>query len=96
MVYIHDDRDIVHKPYNQDLRKPVPIGNSYSHPRQMYHTVAKPELSPRTIVLCFDGTGDQFDADVRILGSSAFTSVSCRRLPEFERRAVLFDAEEGR
>ena len=25
------------------------------------------ETRQRTLVLCFDGTGDQFDADVRIL-----------------------------
>ena len=87
MAYIHDDRDIVHKPYNQDFRKPVLIGNSYSHPRRMYHTVAKPELSPRTIVLCFDGTGNKFGEvlstffnEMRI---SCLTQCLCERL---ERR----------
>jgi len=28
-------------------------------------TVIPPSHNARTIVLCFDGTGDQFDADVR-------------------------------
>jgi len=37
-------------------------------------TVIPPSHDARTLVLCFDGTGDQFDADVRVYPSSSYLS----------------------
>ena len=47
----------------------------------------------RTVVLCFDGTGDQFDTDVCAI--SLFTLINRISLLEFEHHSALFDAQEG-
>jgi hypothetical protein len=44
-----------------DLRQ-VPVRKNSLDPRLM-PTIIPPEHNNRTLVLCFDGTGDQFDAD---------------------------------
>lgn len=53
----------------------------------------------RTLVLCFDGTGDSFDQDVSQL-SSPLSLGSCLNLnagfTEFQYRAIVGDDEEGR
>lgn len=42
------------------------IRSSPSPPTAYDDTVIPPTHDARTLVLCFDGTGDQFDADVRL------------------------------
>jgi hypothetical protein len=42
------------------------IQSSPSPPTAWDNTVIPPSHDARTLVLCFDGTGDQFDADVRL------------------------------
>ncbi|KAH8987092.1 hypothetical protein EDB86DRAFT_3082464 [Lactarius hatsudake] len=39
--------------------EPTPSGSTFTRGS----TLTLPYPSPRTLVLCFDGTGDQFDAD---------------------------------
>lgn len=64
----------------------------YQHPREW-----KPDPDSdrsRTLVLCFDGTGDSFDQDVSraTLGSHPMLNVL---FSEFQRRPILGYAEEG-
>ena len=66
----------------------------YQHPR-----VWIPDgPTDRTLVLCFDGTGDSFDQDVS--QACYLSSRSCPRLnatsTEFKRRSIPGDAEERR
>ena len=53
----------------------------------------------RTLVLCFDGTGDKFDSDVRRPlpppPPPPPPSPHCRIMAEFQRRAVHITVEEG-
>jgi hypothetical protein len=50
---------------------------------------------PRTLVLCFDGTGDQFDDDVSNVSLLSFSSLTRpRRDVELERRAIPCSIEE--
>ncbi|SRR6266403_1202568 len=49
----------------------------------------------RTIVLCFDGTGDYFDADVCSIPCLPCLPPRRFSLAEFEHRAALLDAQEG-
>lgn len=52
---------------------------------------------PRTLVLCFDGTGDSFDQDVsRSTVLDPSQSGLSRSFTELQRRPALLDAEEGR
>ena len=54
--------------------------------------------SNRTIVLCFDGTGDQFDEDVRIVSLSFKrnnSSLLVLIFQELQYCSVLLHAEEG-
>ena len=52
--------------------------------------------SPRTLVLAFDGTGDQFDSDVSGTSQSPDCVVLNRTLTtELERDAILRVIEEG-
>jgi hypothetical protein len=56
-----------------------------------------PFIPPRTLVLCFDGTGNQFDAVVRRFVD--FTSSCAARLPPFvehEYCTILHYSGEGR
>ena len=77
-------------------QSPPSVGPGASDP-----TVIPPSHHDRTVVLCFDGTGDQFDADVRVTYvTSLFTMSSVFlinriSLVELEHRSVLFDAQEG-
>ena len=50
----------------------------------------------RTLVLCFDGTGDQFDADVRgdYLDRALLNTYPLP--PELKHRPILLHAEKGR
>lgn len=57
--------------------------------------VIPPVHTHRTLVLCFDGTGDQFDADV-CFSLDILTSQSHDALPaELEHHSVFFHVEEG-
>ncbi len=58
-------------------------------------TVIPPSHNARTVVLCFDGTGDQFDVDVCARPCSWCLYLRVL-LVEFEHCAVLLDAQEGR
>ena len=52
----------------------------------------------RTLVLCFDGTGDKFDSDVRKLSLNVFSKHHLphhRIMAEFQRRPVYFTPQEG-
>jgi hypothetical protein len=51
--------------------------------------------SRRIFVLCFDGTGDQFDADVRLLYPFVMLFLTVAQI-EHEYRAVLLGTQEGR
>jgi hypothetical protein len=52
--------------------------------------------SNRTIILCFDGTGDQFDEDVRInLLKRNIPSLLVPIFQELQYRSVLLHAEKG-
>ena len=58
--------------------------------------VIPPVHTHRTIVLCFDGTGDQFDSDV---SASWDTYIFCLMSPpsaELEHYPVFLHVEEGR
>lgn len=48
-------------PFTAD-QKPLPVREETLDPRLALKTIP-PEHSHRTLILCFDGTGDQFDAD---------------------------------
>ena len=50
----------------------------------------------RTIILCFDGTGDQFDEDVRVIFIQRNTpNLLVPKFQELQYRSVLLHAEEG-
>ena len=63
-----------------------------------YETIPK-KHNNRTLVLCFDGTGDKFDADVRKPPINIMLSYHhhphFRVMIELERRAVHIPAKEG-
>lgn len=50
--------------------------------------------SRRTIVLCFDGTGDQFSTDVRTTFFKGIPQLIWK-YQELQYRSVLLHAEEG-
>jgi hypothetical protein len=54
------------------------------HPDEVHH---------RNLVLCFDGTGDQFDGDVIFLYISSATSYLILYGLEFEHRRILLDVK---
>ena len=59
--------------------------------------IPHPEDVPhRNLVLCFDGTGDQFDSDVSPYHSYPILITDPHRLrsPEFQYRRLLFHVEE--
>jgi hypothetical protein len=68
------------------------------HPRVWSPDPNGPERN-RTLVLCFDGTGDSFDADVSLLWGVLY-SEECLNIivaaVEFKCRPILLDADEGR
>ncbi len=60
-------------------------------------TVIPPSHEARTLVLCFDGTGDQFDSDVRANVYLLVVVVLTYKIPafvrlEFQHRPVLLYA----
>ena len=67
------------------------------HPRQWTHPPGSPPRH-RTIVLCFDGTGDSFDKDVRYIEPTILVTAEIEGtfLTEFERRSVGRDAQKER
>ena len=56
--------------------EPTPVGSTFSRGSTL--SMAPPFPAPRTLVLCFDGTGDQFDADAR-RNTSGSTSLADER-----------------
>lgn len=70
---------------------PPPTKTTAGRPAKVWIPKAR---SNRTIVLCFDGTGDQFDSDVRPsvpIPECVYSSFS-----ELERRPIGVDATQGR
>jgi hypothetical protein len=64
-------------------------------PRVYDTSVIPPSHGARTIVLCFDGTGDQFDADVCAISLFTMSSSPIEiSIAEFEHRAAVLDAQE--
>ena len=67
---------------------------------QWDHEIIPETRNNRTLVLCFDGTGDKFDSDVRKPTTSIILSFHhyhphFRIMSELERRAVHITAQEG-
>ena len=61
-------------------------------------SVIPPSHDDRTIILCFDGTGDQFDTDVRAHTCSPCFPPTDRRVfarTEFEHHSAFLDAQKG-
>lgn len=51
---------------------------------------------PRNLILCFDGTANQFDGDVSIFVTLDIHAMltTLRRYAEHERRQIIFAAQE--
>lgn len=63
------------------------------------HTPPTPDIIPpdhpfRTLVLCFDGTGDQFDADV-IISLLRFCNLTRSPPTELKHHPVVHHAQKG-
>jgi hypothetical protein len=56
----------IHTQLTTDATLSLDDSQSVSPPSAYDDTVIPPNHDARTLVLCFDGTGDQFDADVRL------------------------------
>lgn len=67
---------------------------SSADPEAVDATAIPPSHNARTIVLCFDGTRDQF-VTVQYLPILVVSSTETS-LAEFEHRTALLDAQEGR
>ena len=67
-----------------------------THEPQWKDNVFPPEHGNRTLIVCFDGTGDKFDADVSHISLRPRASSTADDGPlEFERRAIYLHAEKG-
>ena len=59
-----------------------------------------PTHKARTLVICFDSTGDQFGADVRVVADVCVDDLSLSKgsplPPELEHRSILLYVEKGR
>ena len=75
--------------HESDMAQPQSAMSSIIPPPDPLHPRA------RTLVLCFDGTGDQFDADVSALAIVTPES-SANPVSELECHPVLHPATEGR
>ena len=73
-------------------KSPTPLPQD----RQDFGIIPKTH-SNRTLVLCFDGTGDKFDSDVRkiISNTLAYQLPHSHIVSELERRTVHITTEEG-
>ena len=69
----------------------VPI---YEHEREWISGIET--ITGRNLVLCFDGTADSFDKDVSQPSHPGSRPRLDAAFPEFQRRAILGDAEERR
>ena len=78
---------------DKPLLSPLTLTNGVS--ADATEDVIPPVHTHRTIVLCFDGTGDQFDADVSSPGSFTPVCLMIPRSTELEHYPVLFHVEEG-
>ena len=90
-------------PIDTELANPLSSTESTRTPPSVgpgaYDASVVPPSHPgyRTLVLCFDGTGDQFDADVRRIAlflCSLLKKTACV-FSELKYSAVLLDAQEG-
>lgn len=86
----------------QTLSKPPisALSGKDSFPSAGYDDTVIPshhDARARTLVLCFDGTGDQFNADVRayMLLSLLIYYLLTQCRPEFQHREFLLYAKEG-
>lgn len=59
-------------------------------------SVIPPSHPYRTLVVAYDGTGDQFDDDVSLCGASSTSRDLLWPIAEFEHRAIIFHAQERR
>lgn len=73
---------------------PTAAGNPNVRVIDLHDDVIPPTHSYRTLILCFDGTGDQFDADVSI-HLILYLSLGLMALPELQYYPILLHAEEG-
>ena len=66
-------------------------------PAHWDHEVIPETHNNRTLVLCFDGTGDKFDADVRkpTIPFRHYHQPRVRVVIELERRPVYLTPKEG-
>ena len=71
-----------------------PKGGNSTFKLEALEDVLPPTHKDRTLVICFDGTGDQFDADVRVDDRSLLKGSPLP--PEFEHRPILLYVEKGR
>lgn len=62
---------------------------------QWTDNVVPPTHKNRTLILCFDGTGDKFDNDVSPVPLRLRSTRADHAPLEFERRSVHLDVEEG-
>lgn len=57
-------------------------------------SVVPPSHTYRTLIVAYDGTGDQFDDDVSLCGASSITQNLLWPISELEHCTVLFHAQE--
>jgi len=62
---------------------------------QWTDNVVPPIHKNRTLIVCFDGTGDKFDNDVSLTCFRPRRAKASDGLPEFQRRSIHLDVEEG-
>ena len=62
---------------------------------QWTDNVVPPTHKGRTLIVCFDGTGDKFDGDVSSIHPQPRRTKADDGLPEFQRRSIHLDVEEG-
>lgn len=85
---------------------PITVGESIFDPKPgkcfactppyKHDRVWIPDTTERTLVLCFDGTGDSFDHDVSRPSSLGPGLQLNAASTEFQCRAILGNVEEGR
>jgi len=62
---------------------------------QWTDNVVPPFHKNRTLIVCFDGTGDKFDGDVSLMYFQPRRTKVNDGLPEFQRRTIHLYVEEG-
>ena len=62
---------------------------------QWTDNVVPPKHKHRTLIVCFDGTGDKFDNDVGLVHFRPRRTKANDGFPEFQCRSINLDVEEG-